>query len=283
MAYSALKNAVLSEKIDWVAYSQANSFEWDLPPYIDNHWKKIYPLKNYTNGEENKQGVRRYWNTEIMSQGKHVVMSGTASGILQENLSPFLQWLISTGRKPTRVDYSVDVTHSKLKAETANTHVKKREIITHAQSARVVTDEFKGGFTQYLGTKSSETYTRIYDKSKEQNTDYGWVRFETVYQGDRAAPSVQAYLQCASTRPLIKSHVDFPRWEDFGRIMSGDIVKLVVSPKPTNTRHWLLTQVAKSMASELSRDEEHGLWFEFIQAIQVELVELGREREYTDW
>lgn len=283
MVATALKNAILSEKIDWIAYSQTNSFEWDFPDYIDSHWKKVYPLKNYTNGEENKQGLRRYWNTEIMSQGKHVVMSGTASGILQENLNGFLSWLMKSGRKPTRIDYSVDVTHSKLKAETANRYVKKREIITHAQSARVVTDEFKGGFTQYLGTKSSETYTRIYDKSKEQKTDYGWVRFETVYQGDRAKASVQAYLQCESTRPLIKAHVDFPRWEDFGRIMSGDTVKLFVPPKETNTRHWLLTQVAKSMAGELSRDEDHTLWFEFIEAIKIELVELGREKVYIDW
>lgn len=276
MSFSALKNAVLSEKIDWIAYSQAYKLEWGFPDYIDTHWKKISPLRNYTNGEENKQGVKRFWNVENVHQGRYVVLSGHASAMLGENQRQFLHGVHTSGKKMTRIDFALDITHSKLKAQTANKHLKAGDVITHAQSAIVDYDEFKGGFTQYVGKKSSETYTRIYDKSKEQKTDYSWVRIETVYQGARATPALQTYLQCESTRPLIKRHVDFPGWTDFQTVMQGDIVQLYVPPKETDTRHWLLTQVAKSVAGELFRDEDHQFWFVFQDAIKQELDKLSK-------
>lgn len=276
MSFSALKNAVLSEKIDWIAYSQAYKLEWDFPDYIDAHWKKVSPLRNYTNGEENKQGVRRYWNVENTHQGKYVVLGGAASATLQGFQLDFLRGVHTSGRKTTRIDFALDITHSKLKAQTANQRLKLGDVVTHAQSAIVDYDEFKGGFTQYVGKKSSETFTRIYDKSKEQHTDYSWTRIETVYQGARGAPALQAYLECESTRPLIKRHVDFPGWADFQTIMRGDLVELHVPPIETDTRHWLLTQVAKSMASELSRDEEHSFWFSFQEAVKEELDRLSK-------
>lgn len=282
MTANLLKNAILSEKIDWIAYSMRNNNQFDFPTYIDAHWKKIPPLRNYTNGEENKQGVKRFWNTENTHQGKLVILSGAASAILQDNQLDFLRMVNTRDLKPTRIDYALDITHSRIRPQTATKFLRLGEAVTHAQSAIVTKDEFRGGYTQYVGTKSSETYTRIYDKSKEQKADYPWVRFETVYQGDRAKASLQAYLQCGSTRPLIKRHIDFPGWSDFQTIMHSPVVKLRAQLRETNTRHWLLTQVAKSMAKELSRDEEHDLWFQFSAAVKRELMILEPKCDILD-
>lgn len=274
MSYTALKNAVLSEKIDWIAYTQAISLEWEFPEYIDAHWKTSKPIARYDHAEENKQGVKRFWNKENPSQGRYIVLPGVASGTLQDNQLEFLRWLNTTDRKPTRIDYALDITHSQLNARTASAHLLHGAVVTHAKSALTVNDTLGEGYTQYVGKKTSETYTRIYDKQSEQKTDYSWIRVETVYQGDRASPSLKAYCINKSTRSLIKRHVDFPAWHDWQSIMSGTVAKLETTAKTTATRAWLLGQVANALAKELLRDEDHAFWFEFKDRVGEELLRI---------
>lgn len=271
MSYTALKNAVLSEKIDWIAYSQAISLEWDYPDYIDAHWKTIKPIPRYDHAEENKQGVRRFWNKENPKQGRLTVLAGVASSTLRDNQLEFLQWLNTTDRKATRIDYALDITHSQLNARTASAHLLHGAVATHAKSALIVNDALGEGYTQYVGKKTSETYTRIYDKGTEQKTDYPWLRVETVYQGERARPSLAAYCQSESVRALIQHHVNFPAWRDWQEIMCGHVVKLEHTKVQTSTRAWLLSQVAKSLAKELARDEDHAFWFDFQRVVAREL------------
>jgi len=277
------KKEILAEKIDWIAYTQKNNVDWQFPVYISDKWKQISPLRNYTNGEENQQGVKRFWNTIRSNQGRIVIMDGSASSILGDNLEHFACWLGAMDAKPTRLDYALDITHSEFNPRGCVQHLRNKSVVTHAQTAMQVTDEFKGGFTQYLGTKHSETYTRIYDKAIEQKTDYSWIRIETVYQGARAEASLQAYLQCQSTRPLIKRHVDFPKWRAWQRVMSGDLVKLAIPPRETRTRAWLLSQVAKSLAGEINMDDEHAFWFEFKERVAEELAALDKIAHVIDF
>jgi hypothetical protein len=277
------KSEVLAEKIDWIAYTQKNYVDWQFPVYISDKWKQISPLRNYTNGEENQQGVKRFWNTIRADQGRMVIMDGSASSILGANLEHFVCWLSQMDAKPTRLDYALDITHSDFNPRGCVQHLRNKSVVTHAQSAMQVHDEFKGGFTQYLGTKASETYTRIYDKAVEQKTDHSWIRIETVYQGDRAEASLQAYLQCQSTRALIKRHVDFPKWRAWQRVMSGDIAKLAIPPRETRTRAWLLSQVAKSLAREIAMDEDHAFWFEFSERVREEIAALDKIAPVINW
>jgi len=277
VAYSSLKGAVLAEKIDWIAYSQAIYLEWGFPDYIDNHWKEIRPLQFYDHGEENKQGVKRYWSKEHPEQGRRIVLAGQSSAILQENQFAFLQWINTTDRKATRIDYALDITHSRITPQTVRRHLLNGEAVTHAKSLLRTGELINEGDTQYVGRKSSETYTRIYDKGAEQKTDFQWLRVETIYQGDRARPSLETYCQCKSTRPLIARHIDFPEWKDWLQIMSRNVVQFSVPPHQTATRAWLLGQVAQAMAKELHRDEDHIFWFDFQQAVQNELDRLDEK------
>jgi len=277
------KQEILAEKIDWIAYTQKNNVEWQFPDYISSKWKKINPLRNYTHGEENQQGVKRFWNIVRVDQGRMVMLDGGASGILGENREQFLYWLSQMDAKPTRLDYALDITHSNFKPKGCIAHLRNGNVRTHAQSAMQVTDEFKGGFTQYLGTKTSETYTRIYDKSVEQKTDYSWTRIETVYQGDRAETSLQTYLQHKSVKPLILAHVDFPKWGAWKRVMQGTVAKLHVPPRETRTRAWLLSQVAKSIAREIAMDEDQSFWFELAEKVRYEYQMLTKNETGVDW
>jgi len=150
------KTEILAEKIDWIAYTQKSNISWQFPHYISDKWKKISPLRNYTHGEENQQGVKRYWNIIREDQGRMVVMSGSASAILGDYREEFLQWLHFMDARATRIDYALDIMYSDFNPKSCIQHIRNKTVKTHAQSAIQVTDEFKGGFTQYLGTKTSE-------------------------------------------------------------------------------------------------------------------------------
>lgn len=276
MSPTALKNAVLSEKIDWLAYTHAVSIDWEFPACIDAHWKDIRALPHYTNGQENKQGIRRYWNIDNPKQGRYVVMDGVASGFLQDDQFTVLEWVNTPDRKATRIDFALDITHSKFHPRQVRRRFRRGEGITHAQSTLTFEEDESGGYTYYVGRKTSETYTRIYDKAIEQKTNFAWVRCETVYQGERARPALASYCECKSTRPLIKSHIDFPKWDDWLQIMSGDVVKLAIKPRETRTRAWLLSSVAKTLAREIAMDEDHSFWFDMMGAIKGEIAKLDK-------
>ncbi len=282
MSYSTLKNAEIAEKIDWIAYSQGVNLEWEFPDYIDRHWKEISPIRFYDHGEENKQGVKRYWSHDHPEQGRRVVLAGQSSATLRENQFDFLQWVNTTDRKATRIDYAIDILHSRFTPRVVRRHLLAGEAVTHALSLLTTGELIKNGDTQYIGRKTSETYTRIYDKATEQKVDFQWTRVETVYQGERAKPSLAAYCECKSTRPLITRHIDFPEWNDWLRIMSSDVVEFSMPQHETATRAWLLGQVAQAMAKELARDEDHIFWFDFQNAVKRELdtIEEKMKEEY---
>lgn len=268
------KQEILREKIDWIAYSQKSRTAWDFPAFIDDHWKPISPLRNYTNGQENKQGVKRFWNVTRDDQGKYVVLGGSSLDMLEANRSELYCFTASLDNKITRVDYCLDVIEGSFNPFTVVSHLRKRDVRTHAREIPRLQDDWKGGFSQYVGKKGSETYTRIYDKAAEQKQTGKWSRIETVYQGDRAEASFQAYLLHKSTRPLILAHVDFPKWKAWQRVMSGDKAKLIVAPRETATRKWLLEQVSKSVAKELLLDDDQAFLFDFIERIKMEYKQL---------
>lgn len=277
MSTTALKNAVLSEKIDWTAYTQPYAMDWDFPPQIDNHWKDTKCLPHYNKAQENPQGVRRYWHTENLRQGRYVVLDGVSSGILRECQLDVLEWVNTGGRKATRIDFALDILHSDFHPRMVRRRLERGEAVTHAQSFLTMDDLSTRGFTQYVGRKQSETYTRIYDKAIEQGASYSWIRVETVYQGERARPALQAFCEGKSTRPLIRAHVDFPKWRDWQQLFTGSVVKLQTPQKETRTREWLLSTVSKSIAKELTMDDDHQFWFQMIEAIGKELALLGEE------
>lgn len=277
------KTEEIAEKIDWIAYSQKANFSWGFPPFIEDNWKPIHPLPNYTHGEENKQGVRRFWNTVRTSQGKYVILSGSAMTNIAEHQQQFMEFLASGDGKPTRIDYCVDVIGKSLfNPKACVAYLRKREVKTHAQQIPKYVDEWKGGFSQYIGKKGSETYTRIYDKKAEQGADFQWSRVETVYQGERAEASLHAYLLHKSTVPLIKAHVDFPNWKQWNRVMSGGRAKLLINRKQSNTREWLLGTVSSSIAKEMLLDDDQSFLFDMINRVREEYKRLSGDDD-IDW
>lgn len=273
----------IGEKIDWLAYSQPSAKDWCFPSYIEDNWKPISPLRHYTHGQENKQGVKRFWSITNPKQGRKVEFGGSVLPSLGENLEEFLHFISLQDVKPTRIDFCVDIIHSKtFNPKSVVSHLRSKKVITHAKQIPKYSDEWMGGFTQYIGRKTSETYTRIYDKAVEQKVPFKWARIETVYQGERAQPALQAYLLHKSAIPLIIAHVDFPQWKQWQRIMSSSKAKLRYQTRQSNTRKWLLNSVSKSIANELLLDDDQSFLFELMDRVREEYKRLSPGYE-VDW
>jgi DNA relaxase NicK len=283
MIENSQKTEVLREKIDWLAYTQKNSVDWQFPSFILDKWKPISPLRNYTNGEENSQGIKRFWNTIRSDQGRLVVLGGSSLDMLGENRQEFVSFTGGLDNKITRVDYALDILGGSFSPQAVVSHLRNRNVITHARTIPRIQEDWHGGFSQYVGTKASETYTRIYDKAAEQHITGKWARIETVYQGDRAEASLQAYLLHKSCRKLIRGHVDFPKWKAWQRIMQGDKEKLIITPRISNTRNWLLNQVSTSIAKELLLDDDQTFLFELMERVRMEYKRLTKDDVIIDW
>jgi len=277
-----LKTEKLAEGIDWLSYSSKSTEEWGFPSYILDDWKPIHPLQNYTHGQKNKQGVLRFWNTTRDTQGRYVIFGGSVLPTFQEYQQEFLQWVSMKNVKPTRIDFCVDITHSNFNPKAVVSQLRERKVKTHAKAIPKYTDDWLQGFTQYVGLKTSETYTRIYDKKVEQKTDYPWIRIETVYQGQRAEAAFASYIQHKSASSLIKSHVDFPEWRAWNRVLRGRKCKLHYVAKESNTRAWLLSQVCKCIAGELLLDDDQRFLFQLMDRIREEYRVLSPDDE-IDW
>jgi len=218
-----------------------------------------------------------------MKQGRKVEWSGSTLNYSEEHLSQLFTFVAGLDNKITRVDYCLDIFGQSFEPSGCIRHIKNRDFITHAQKAIVNKDWLNEGFTQYVGTKSSETYTRIYDKAAEQKLNGKWSRIETVYQGERAEASMQAYLLHKSTRPLIRAHVEFPKWKAWQRVMVGDKVKLAITPRKSKTREWLLNQVAGSIAKELLLDDDQAFLFELMERVRFEYKRLTKDEQDVEW
>jgi len=271
------KTETVSEKVDWIAFTCPFYKDLSFPDFVSSEWKEINPIAHFNKGKENKQGVRVYWHTERPANGRHVIMSGTTLIYFQGREKDIFLYLFREGYRITRVDFCLDVVHSNINIKNATYHIEKRQVKTHAKQFPTWFDAAGSGYTQYIGKKTSETYCRIYDKASEMGTDHEWARVEVVFNGDRCAPAVSAYLGGASCGAIIKAFVDFPKWRKWGKIMGSATATVRVPTKQTNTREWLLGQVAKSLAREMALDDDQDFYLTFLQKVREEYYALSEK------
>jgi DNA relaxase NicK len=262
----------ISERCDWVAATLPFYKDLNWPDFIDLNWKEIRPIRNYNQGQENTQGVKLFWHDTRPSQGKHIIFSGSTLTRLEPHTYDLLKWIGGGGFRVSRIDLCVDVTHSNLNPRNATYHIKKGQCKTHAKSAPKWDDSMQSGYTQYIGKKTSETYIRIYDKQAEMGTDFRWIRAEIVFQGDRATPALNAYLLNQNVRGIIATFCKFPLWRKWSSVMLARVEELHVPPKQTQTRIWLMGQVAKALAKEMAMEDSHEFWLNFVQRVREEYL-----------
>ena len=274
---------IVTEQCDWIAFTVPFYKDLKWPDFIEQKWKDIRPFrKGYDKAQENSQGVQILWHTTNAGQGKHVILNGSTLTRINRR-GEILKWVQSATYHVTRLDLCIDFINSNINPRNATYYLERKLVKTHARSIPQYEDKWQGGYTQYVGKKSSETFLRIYDKSFELQIKKPWIRAEIVFSGDRATHALKTYLQCESVSQMVNGFVEFPRWKKWNTLVSRGKAQLSIPPKETSTRAWLMGQVAKSIAKEMALEDSHEFWINFQQKIREEYFALTQTNEQIDW
>jgi len=145
------------------------------------------PRNGYNHAETDDYGVQLLWNDEREEMGTHVIFAGSTLRNLLErgqvHMASLLRDAVHSGGNITRLDIAKDITGQAVNLEKIYQHFK-----THGSggSAEKVHrhDDISGGFTIYIGSRTSERFVRLYDKAKESNLPGElWTRFEIETKG----------------------------------------------------------------------------------------------------
>jgi hypothetical protein len=245
----------LSQRIDWLAGTFKKGVEITYPPILT---QKFIPCKgylNYSEGSQFEDGRRSYYNPIHPEWGTHIIWSGSALADCPMPLESLVTSLYNAQFSFSRIDLAIDARNFNLRPSDATEYISKKEIKTRAKEFPLWRDAKSRGYTQYIGKKSSEIYTRIYDKAAEMGIFEDWTRVEIVVRGNRAKVAAQEIVRDTDFRAIVKGYADFTTWEEWNDIMECEAVKLPADRSTSQTLLWLLRSAAPSLAREMALSE----------------------------
>lgn len=171
-------------------------------------------------------------NIKLLSDGNenmgiHIIISGQGCRELESrypetsNFLEFVERFLSMGAKFTRIDYALDDYFNFLDLKVIEEHLKKGHLTTRYRkykkdfSAAIGGDKL--GETLYIGTRTSSSIIRIYDKQLEQNTDYSWNRLEFETREDICEKCIKYLLQTREVESIVNiiaNYVDFKEYNE---------------------------------------------------------------------
>ena len=221
-----------------------------------------------------KPGLRVMISPRNHDMGVHVQFAGSA--LAGENVKDRLEYALDSGGRVTRIDLAVDVAqdwnipelYEIARSGGCKTRTKKFSLITSTE-----------GTTFYAGSRTSEKFLRVYDKGAQTKSSRAWTRIELECKGD-FAQGISNYIRTeglSSVPQVIRGFLDFtdfPAWAD---VMDSNIerVSLPKVERYSNTRSWLLEQVAPALAKYA---EQHPDFYDqFIQRVNMLLPSQGTD------
>lgn len=221
-----------------------------------------------------KPGLRVMISPRNHDMGVHVQFAGSA--LTGESVKDRLEYALESGGKVTRIDLAVDVAqawdipelYEIARSGGAKTRTKKFALITSTE-----------GTTLYAGSRTSEKFLRIYDKGAQTKSARPWTRIELECKGD-FAQGISNFVRSeglSAIPQIIRGFLDFtdfPAWSD---LMDSNIerVSLPKVERHSNTRSWLLEQVAPALAKYA---EQHPDFLDqFVQRVYMLLPSQGTD------
>src|SRR5574338_315610 len=202
-----------------------------------------------------KPGLRVMISPRNHEMGVHVQFAGSA--LAGQSVMDRLAYALDAGGRVTRIDVAVDVAqawnipdlYELARDGSAKTRTKKFSLITSTE-----------GTTFYAGSRTSEKYLRIYDKAAQQKSARPWTRIELECKGDFAS-NIAKFLVVEglpSVPSVIRGFFDLPTVPVWNDVMDSHIeaVSLPRIERQSNTRGWLLEQVAPALAKYLENEPE---------------------------
>lgn len=278
---TGVENKILSQSVDWIEGTYHRTDRPILPRELSQEHQECRPFHGYTEAFKFTDGRIELKNPSRPDMGVHIQWSGDALRQTPLPASDLCKYLYSSDFIFTRIDFAIDAYNFDLRPQDATIHIENRAVSTRAKKFPTICDVRAGGYTQYIGTKASEVYCRIYDKAAELGVQQDYTRVEYVVRGQRAQKAAATVIRNADFRPLVLGFVRFQEWKEWKEIMGADVVTIPTEQKPSATEQWLLRQCAPALARLMVDSGSHDFWFRFKDEVAVQVAELEARKRQT--
>lgn len=241
-----------TEQIDWISFTLPIGCERTWPDGLDTEATETKSFNGYDTAKEFSDGRIELRSSSRPEMGIHCVLSGQTCGNCRDMLGSILEHAWRNGGKVTRFDLALDDYMGRTNPRDATQFIAAGTVVCRAKQYPTYQDVRGGGFTQYIGKMSSEVHVCIYEKDAEQGI-YGFrTRVEIRFKGSKANKAAKEYLRSEDCRGLVQGYVRFPEWAGWNAVFASAPIKIAAEKTDSRRVRWLLTQVAKSMASEIA-------------------------------
>jgi len=265
----------VSQSIHWIACTFPKGVEPIFHPNLTKRYEECRAFNSYNQGSRFADGRVMLTHSTRPEMGTHVIFSGDVFGSAGVEAEAILLDLIDHGAQVRRIDLAIDAKNCGLRVLWARKLCKRHQVKTRARDMRYYEQTQTNGATQYVGTKESEIYAKIYDKAAEKGLSGDWTRIEITFQHKRAQSAAQAVIRGEDYRALVRAYVDFPTWDRWSNIFSVPLSKVPADKTIPARKKWLLAQVAPAMARVLELDGDNTF-------LNVWLEEVFRHRDMKD-
>lgn len=276
-----------SVTIDWLSVTMPLDAKQLYPKKMRLDYQDATPARGY-NLSRRFVGDGRHENrhTERNDMGIHIVYSGSCLNYLRNagiSSLDIIHFYLNRDAKIARLDIALDVRDAGLKIDNLYTELIENRAETKARKfPRILSQSGQG--TLYIGSRTSESFCRIYDKGDEQGTKDDYIRVEMELKGGKARSMARSLHEHTDhTEKLVKGAIrgmvnfpDNPKWNE---IMNDVAIVEVLSEKKkeSDTRGWLLGQVVTALAHVMIDNGNDGFFEEFQFAVLQEYERLKSE------
>jgi hypothetical protein len=211
-------------------------------------WIECRALFGHTVGYQNSAypTVTVHWSPSRIDMGVMIDMPGSAMrDLANEDVVGFYAL---QGFRCSRIDLALDF-ESRAPFEELHDEFEDGKVLCKARRARLIKEA--EGRTVYVGSRHSEKFLRIYDKSAEQQTNELWTRVELECKGEFARGVARHVAQdgLASTPAIIRAFCDWNQNQWWLRHMTSPTLSPAIpkEEKHTNTFKWLMETVAPAI------------------------------------
>jgi len=268
-------NPFLSQKIHWLEGTFRRGVEVSVPESLPQKFVETRPMQGYNVGSLYEDGRILLTNTERPEMGAHLLWRGQACDDCPMDQHELIKHLVEAQFSFTRIDLAVDAINCNLRPQQATEELRHGRCKTRAKLSPTNSDPRDPGYTQAIGTYSSEISLKLYDKAQEMGVDGDYTRIELTVRQKRADHAARQIISGTDYRAMVVSFADFPQWDEWRRIMEIVPVKLPSQRKETNTERWLLDACAPALARVIYFASNTEFYERFKETVMVHLEQLS--------
>jgi len=224
------------------------------------------PHNGYNASDTDSNGVVISWHTDREEMGHHTVFAGSA---LRNIFAPgevsqirLLRDAINAGASITRLDLAKDATDAGIDLNNIWEAIENgANQGTARKTSRLQSND--NGYTIYVGSRQSERFARIYDKSAQLGgLTREWKRFEIECKGMVARAMARHLVDsddwASAFDTVAKGMLDLPATEDYLAFFTRGSVSVGIPKieKTTDRERWIIEQCFPTIVKHYQDNRE---------------------------